>query len=257
MSNPNGDLILTIHGLVKRHGQQEVLTGVSLSLARGRVAVLIGPSGAGKSTVLRCINGLEAFDDGEITVRNELRLSAAQPARAREQTLHAIRQRVGMVFQQFNLFPHKTVLGNVVEAPLYVLGKPRGEAVSEAEALLKRVGLGNRLDSMPQQLSGGQQQRVAIARTLAMRPDLVLFDEPTSALDPQMTAEVLGVMTDLAAEGQTMLVVTHAMSFARRAAHEVHVLSHGTIVENGSPQQVFESPTNPATRALLHQVEMT
>jgi ABC-type histidine transport system ATPase subunit len=156
-----------------------------------------------------------------------------------------------MVFQQFNLFAHLTVLENVIEAPIHVLGKPRSEAISHARALLDRVGLAERLDAMPQQLSGGQQQRVAIARALAMQPDVMLFDEPTSALDPKTTGEVLAVMTDLAKSGQTMLVVTHAMAFARKVATKVHVLSEGVIVESGDPQQVFDDPTHSATRELL------
>jgi polar amino acid transport system ATP-binding protein len=244
--------MLTISQLVKRHGPREVLRGVSLSLGTGRVGVLIGPSGSGKSTVLRCINGLESFQGGEISVADQ-KLSANLPHRARQEELHQIRCRVGMVFQQFNLFPHLSVLGNVIEAPVHVLSKPRDQAVAEAHTLLDRVGLGDRLDSMPQQLSGGQQQRVAIARALAMRPAMILFDEPTSALDPRMTAEVLGVMTDLAREGQTMLVVTHAMGFARRVANDVHVISDGVIVESGPPDQIFGAPQHERTKELLEQ----
>ena len=158
-----------------------------------------------------------------------------------------------MVFQQFNLFPHKSVLGNVIEAPMHVLKQPRDQTVLEARKLLDRVGLGDRLDSLPAQLSGGQQQRVAIARALAMHPELILFDEPTSALDPKMTAEVLAVMADLAQQGETMLVVTHAMSFARRVANEVHVIANGVIVESGPPAQVFEAPQHAETKELLQQ----
>jgi ABC-type polar amino acid transport system ATPase subunit len=246
--------MLTISKLVKRHGEREVLRGVDLVLDRARVGVLIGPSGSGKSTVLRCINGLEVFQGGEISVAGKQML-ATHAHHERQENLHHVRCRVGMVFQQFNLFPHLSVVENVIEAPLMVLRKPRDQAMTEAKALLARVGLGDRLDSMPHQLSGGQQQRVAIARALAMRPEMVLFDEPTSALDPKMTAEVLDVMTDLAAEGQTMLVVTHAMGFARRVASDVHVIAGGVIVESGPPEQIFEAPQHPETKELLNEAK--
>jgi ABC-type polar amino acid transport system ATPase subunit len=246
--------MLTIDQLRKRHGEREVLRGVSLRLDKGRVGVLIGPSGSGKSTILRCVNGLERFEAGQIAV-DGCRLSATFSHRERQAGLRTIRSRVGMVFQQFHLFPHLSVVGNVIEAPVHVLKKPRDEAMAEARELLGRVGLGDRLESAPQELSGGQQQRVAIARALAMRPDLLLFDEPTSALDPQMTAEVLAVMADLAREGQTMLVVTHAMGFARRVAHQVHVIAEGVIVEEGPPEQIFGAPKEPQTRLLLQQAD--
>jgi ABC-type polar amino acid transport system ATPase subunit len=248
--------MLKITNLHKRHGEREILKGSSLELAPARVGVLIGPSGSGKSTLLRCVNGLESFEQGQIEVAGQ-NLSADLTYRAHQHALLEIRRRVGMVFQQFHLFPHLSAIENVIEAPTHVLKKSRDQAMVEGKALLDRVGLGDRLDSMPTQLSGGQQQRVAIARSLAMRPDLILFDEPTSALDPQMTAEVLAVMTDLAKEGQTMLVVTHAMGFARRVAHEVHVMSAGVIVENGPPQQVFESPEHQATKDLLQQAHIS
>jgi ABC-type polar amino acid transport system ATPase subunit len=244
--------MLIISQLVKRFRDREVLRGVSLGLESGKVGVLIGPSGSGKSTILRCINGLEAFDAGEIAVA-EGRLTGGLSYHERQQQLAQIRRRVGMVFQQFNLFPHMTVLGNVVEAPVHVLKLPRERAVAEARKLLDRVGLGDRLDSLPAQLSGGQQQRVAIARALAMHPELILFDEPTSALDPKMTAEVLAVMADLAQQGETMLVVTHAMQFARRVANEVHVIANGVIVESGPPAQIFEAPQHAETKELLQQ----
>jgi ABC-type polar amino acid transport system ATPase subunit len=248
--------MLTITGLMKRHGSREILRGVSLELSKGQVGVLIGPSGSGKSTVLRCVNGLEVFQGGSIRV-DALELSATQPHHERQSRLHQIRCRVGMVFQQFNLFPHLSVLGNIIEAPINVLNKTREAAVADARLLLDRVGMGERLDAMPHHLSGGQQQRVAIARALAMKPELILFDEPTSALDPKMTGEVLAVMTDLAKEGQTMLVVTHAMGFARRVAHEVNVIADGVIVEKGPPDQIFGSPQHERTRELLHQAEVT
>lgn len=246
--------MLKIASLVKRHGNREVLRGVSLELARGRVGVLIGPSGSGKSTLLRCVNGLEVFQAGEVTVGMTRLDAAASPQR--QQQLRDIRRKVGMVFQQFNLFPHLSVLGNVIEAPMHVLKKPREAAVADAAALLDRVGLGDRLESMPHQLSGGQQQRVAIARALAMHPELILFDEPTSALDPKMTGEVLAVMADLARGGQTMLVVTHAMGFARRVANDVHVIADGVIAESGPPEQIFDAPQHERTKELLHQAEM-
>jgi ABC-type polar amino acid transport system ATPase subunit len=246
--------MLTIDHLCKRHGEREVLRGVSLRLDKARVGVLIGPSGSGKSTILRCINGLERFEAGEITV-DGCPLRAICSHRERQADLRNIRSRVGMVFQQFHLFPHLSVLGNVIESPIHVQKKPRDTAIAEARVLLERVGLGDRLQSAPHQLSGGQQQRVAIARALAMRPDLLLFDEPTSALDPQMTAEVLAVMADLASQGQTMLVVTHAMGFARRVAHQVHVVAEGVIVEEGPPGQIFGAPEKPQTRLLVQQAE--
>jgi polar amino acid transport system ATP-binding protein len=244
--------MLTISQLVKRFRDREVLRGVSMTLEPGKVGVLIGPSGSGKSTLLRCINGLEVFNGGEIAVAGG-RLVGDASHRERQQQLARIRRHVGMVFQQFNLFPHKSVLGNVIEAPLHVLKTPYDQAAAEARQILDRVGLGDRLESYPSQLSGGQQQRVAIARALAMKPQLVLFDEPTSALDPKMTGEVLAVMADLARQGQTMLVVTHAMEFARRVANEVHVMSGGVIVESGPPAQVFGSPQHAETRELLQQ----
>lgn len=247
--------MLAVRELVKSHGLRQVLRGVNLDLAKGHVGVLIGPSGSGKSTVLRCLNGLEKFQGGEFTI-GSLRLAADASPRQRHDTLQRIRQRVGMVFQQFNLFPHLSVLGNVIEAPVHVLGRPWDEIAAEAQKLLDRVGLGDRLHSYPHQLSGGQQQRVAIARALAMRPELILFDEPTSALDPRMTAEVLAVMTDLAKDGQTMLVVTHAMGFARRVANAVHIIADGVIAEFGPPEQIFENPQQPATKEFLRQVEL-
>lgn len=248
---PQAHTMLTISNLIKRHGDREILKGVSLTMEKGSVGVLIGPSGSGKSTLLRCVNGLEEFHGGSISIGALPPLNAELTAHARRARLLQLRQKVGMVFQQFNLFPHLSVLGNVIEAPIHVLKRNRDEAITEASRLLDRVGLGDRLDSSPSQLSGGQQQRVAIARALAMRPELMLFDEPTSALDPQMTAEVLAVMADLAKDGQTMLVVTHGMSFARRAATCVYVMSSGVIVESGDPQQVLESPQHPATKALI------
>jgi polar amino acid transport system ATP-binding protein len=237
-------------GLVKRHGALTVLRGIDLSVRRGEVAAIIGPSGGGKSTFLRCLNGLERFHGGTVAV-DGLALAWDCTGKDRDRCLREVRRRLGMVFQQFHLFPHRTVLQNVIEGPVYVLGRPRAEAEHEARSLLDRVGLADKLDSRPRQLSGGQQQRVAIARALAMRPEAILFDEPTSALDPRSTADVLAVMADLARDGQTMIVVTHAMSFARQVAHTVHVFGDGRVLESGPPDQVFEAPEQEATRHFL------
>src|SRR5437660_12168044 len=229
--------MIELRGLVKSHGSLRVLDGVSMSVRRGEVAAVIGPSGGGKSTMLRCINGLESFEDGEVVV-NGTRLCSGPPRREARQALRSLRARVGMVFQQFHLFPHMDVLTNVMSGPLYVLGRPRAEAEADARQLLERVGLADKLRAAPEQLSGGQQQRVAIARALAMRPEAILFDEPTSALDPRMAAEVMNVITDLARSGQTMLVVTHAMYSPRSVAQQVPVLHEGRIVESGPPDQI-------------------
>ena len=246
--------MIEVEGLVKRHGSAEVLRGVNLSVARGEVAAIIGSSGSGKSTLLRCLNGLETFQAGSVVV-DGLRVDSSSPAKAREACARQVCRRVGMVFQAYHLFPHRSVLENVTEGPIYVLGMERAKAVERAERLLDRVGLRDRLAARPRELSGGQQQRVAIARALAMEPRAMLFDEPTSALDPRMTAEVLAVMADLARDGLTMLVVTHAMRFARRLANTVHVIANGVIVESGPPDQVFDAPGADATRRLLAQVE--
>jgi ABC-type polar amino acid transport system ATPase subunit len=245
--------MIEVNDLVKRHGAVEVLRGVSLSIARGEVAAVIGPSGSGKSTFLRCLNGLERFQSGWVTI-DGLRFGAGVHPVDWNCIHRAVCRRVGMVFQSFNLFPHRTALENVMEGPLFVLGLDREIAEERARRLLDRVGLSDRLSALPRALSGGQQQRVAIARALAMEPQAILFDEPTSALDPRMTAEVLAVMTDLAGDGLTMVVVTHAMSFARRVAHTVHVFGDGRVIESGPPAQIFEEPHEEATRALLSTV---
>ncbi len=241
--------MITLNGIVKRYGNQEVLRGVTMSVARGEVCVLLGPSGGGKSTLLRTINGLETFDEGSIDVTGTKLTAATGPVR--DAALLEIRRKVGMVFQQFNLFAHRTVLQNVIEAPMHVLGQSREQAVGKAKQLLERVGMLPKCDAMPGSLSGGQQQRVAIARTLAMQPDAILFDEPTSALDPNTTSEVVAVMQDLAKDGQGMIVVTHGMHFARNVAHTVHILHSGAIIESGPPQQVFEQPQHEVTRSFL------
>jgi ABC-type polar amino acid transport system ATPase subunit len=236
--------------LVKRYGSLGVLNGISLTVARGEVAVIVGPSGGGKSTFLRCLNGLETFQDGIVEIAG-LELTPALTHSERKLRLGQIRRQVGMVFQQFNLFPHRTVLGNVIEAPMQVLCQSREEAEAKGKQLLERVGLGAKLNVMPDTLSGGQQQRVAIARALAMQPKAILFDEPTSALDPRMAAEVESVITDLAREGQTMVVVTHSMRLARRAANTLYVFEGGRILESGQPEQVFDAPREEATRQFL------
>jgi ABC-type polar amino acid transport system ATPase subunit len=238
--------------LCKRHGKLEVLRGISLAVAEGEVAVIVGPSGGGKSTFLRCLNGLEPFHAGEVRV-GEHRLAPGEQNRQTLARLQLVRREVGMVFQQFNLFPHLSTLENVAEAPLRVLKLPRDEAIARAKTLLDRVGLADKLHERPERLSGGQQQRVAIARALAMQPRAILFDEPTSALDPRMTGEVLAVLADLAKTGQTMIVVTHAMNFARRAAHQVHVFEEGRVLESGPPQQIFENPREKGTAEFLRE----
>ena len=223
-----------------------------MDVAQGRVEAIIGPSGSGKSTFLRCINGLETFQGGSIQV-GALALTPDTDPRRDATLLREVRTRVGMVFQQFNLFPHLTVLENLCEAPVQVRGESRSEAEARAIALLDRVGLAAKKDELPKNLSGGQMQRVAIARTLMMKPEAILFDEPTSALDPVMAGEVLAVMGDLAKSGQTMIVVTHSMNFARNLASKVHVFADGLDVESGPPQAIFEDPQHAITKAFLHQ----
>ncbi|WP_228461236.1 amino acid ABC transporter ATP-binding protein [Paracoccus liaowanqingii] len=220
---------------------------MSFDVARGEVVCIIGPSGSGKSTVLRCINGLEAYNQGLITVDGQ----TVDPA---NKSITGIRTQVSMVFQRFNLFPHRTALENVMEGPVHVKGIPRAEAREQARSLLDKVGLGPRSNYHPGQLSGGQQQRVAIARALAMEPKAILFDEPTSALDPELVGEVLGVMRDVATEGMTMVVVTHEMSFAREVADRVLFLEGGVIVEQGEPAQILRAPQHPRTQDFLHRV---
>jgi ABC-type polar amino acid transport system ATPase subunit len=246
--------MIRVKDLVKRHGKEEVLRGITLEVAKGEVAVVIGPSGGGKSTFLRCIIGLEKIDGGRVEV-DGLVLDAEMGERENRTVLGHIRRKVGMVFQSFNLFPHRSVLGNVMEAPVHVLRLPEEEAAADARRLLDRVGLAAKLDQMPGTLSGGQMQRVAIARALAMRPEVILFDEPTSALDPRMAAEVQAVMADLARDGQTMVVVTHAMGFARSAGHRVHVFGGGRVIESGTPEEVFGAPRDPVTKEFLSNLQ--
>ena len=243
--------MITVTNLVKSHGSIEILKGISFAASRGDVDAVIGPSGGGKSTFLRCINGLERFQSGEVRIGDCVLTSDTHPRRDAA-LLQKVRRRVGFVFQQFNLFPHLTVLENLIEAPIQVLKMPRTEAVARAEKLLDRVGLRDKIDARPKTLSGGQQQRVAIARALLMQPEVILFDEPTSALDPVMASEVLSLMADLARDGQTMIVVTHSMHFARSVATRVHVFAGGHDVECGPPAEVFENPQHPTTRAFLN-----
>jgi polar amino acid transport system ATP-binding protein len=244
-------------GVRKRFGQVTALESVDLDVDPGQVVCLIGPSGSGKSTFLRCINHLEQIDGGILSVDGELvgyRRQGDRLYELRDREVCRKRAEIGMVFQRFNLFPHLTALGNVVEAPIRVKKERRADAVEHARALLGRVGLADRADAYPSQLSGGQQQRVAIARALAMRPKLMLFDEPTSALDPELVGEVLDVMRGLAADGMTMVVVTHELGFARGVADAVAFMDNGAIVEAGPPAQVLGDPRHERTRAFLSKV---
>ncbi|MGQ9505087.1 MAG: amino acid ABC transporter ATP-binding protein [Thermogutta sp.] len=243
---------IEVEGLCKRFGQRTVLQRVSFSVDRGETVAIIGPSGAGKSTILRCLNGLCSFDMGTIRVGSYRLCPGRRPAAFAE--LRQIRQRLGMIFQDFQLFPHFTVLQNVVEAPIHVLGMTRRDAERRARSLLDRVGLADRGDAYPRELSGGQKQRVAIARALAMDPFGLLCDEITSALDPELKAEVLAVLEDLRHDGMTLVLVTHELGFARRVANRIIVLADGEIVENGPPAQVLETPEHPRTSRFLEQV---
>jgi len=231
----------------KWFGALHVLRGVTLSVAAGEVVVVCGPSGSGKSTLIRCVNALERVQGGAMVVLGETITSAGV-------SFTRLRTQVGMVFQQFNLFPHMTALRNIMLAPMKVRGLARVEAEKTARALLERVGIPEKADHYPANLSGGQQQRVAIARALAMQPRIMLFDEPTSALDPEMINEVLEVMTDLARDGMTMMVVTHEMGFARRVAHRVVFMDEGVIVEEGDPQSFFAAPKSDRTRQFLSKI---
>jgi polar amino acid transport system ATP-binding protein len=241
----------------KRFGRLEVLKSVSLQVHRGETVCLIGPSGSGKTTFIRCINHLERIDAGRIEVNDHLIGYRERNGRMIEDSERSIarqRTQIGMVFQRFNLFPHKTALENVTEAPVHVLGMPKEQAEAEAEALLARVGLADKRNAYPGKLSGGQQQRVAIARALAMKPALMLFDEPTSALDPEVTGEVLAVMEELAHAGMTMIVVTHEMGFAKVAADRVAMMDEGRIIEQGPPEHFFLEPSEPRTKQFLSKI---
>ena len=241
----------------KSFGRLEVLKGVSLEVRKRETICIIGPSGSGKTTFIRCINHLEKIDSGRIEVNGRLigyREQNGKLVEDNERSIAKQRTQIGMVFQRFNLFPHKTALENVIEAPIHVLGTPRKKATAEAEILLERVGLGDKQDTYPGNLSGGQQQRVAIARALAMKPALMLYDEPTSALDPEVIGEVLTVMEELAHEGMTGIVVTHEMGFAKVAADRVVMMDDGRIIEQGTPEHFFEAPTEERTRQFLSKI---
>jgi len=241
------DAAIRVDRLSKRFGRLDVLRDVSCAVGEGEVVCIIGPSGSGKSTLLRCMNGLEEATSGRVLVHG-------LEVHDRGTDLDAVRREVGMVFQRFNLFPHKTVLQNVTLAPGLLRGLTAGEARERAEALLAKVGVADKRDAWPNQLSGGQQQRVAIARALAMQPKIMLFDEPTSSLDPEMVGEVLAVMQQLAEEGMTMAVVTHEMGFARRVADRVFFLDQGQLLEEGTPAAVFDQPREERTRQFLSKV---
>jgi len=243
---------IEVEDLCKRFGHRTVLHKVAFRVDRGETVAIIGPSGAGKSTLLRCLNGLCNFDGGTIRVGSLVLRSGRRPAPFA--TLRQIRQRLGMIFQDFQLFPHLTVLQNVTEAPIHVLGVARRDAERQAQALLDRVGLAGHIHAFPQQLSGGQKQRVAIARALAMNPFGLLCDEITSALDPELKAEVLAVLEDLRRDGMTLILVTHEMAFAQRVADRIIVLVDGEIVEDGPPARVFRTPEHPRTTRFLEQV---
>ncbi|UYU33881.1 amino acid ABC transporter ATP-binding protein [Siccibacter colletis] len=239
--------MIHINNLHKHFGDSHVLRGISCDVKPQEVVCVIGPSGSGKSTFLRCMNALESVSEGEVEVNGFA-------IHDRKTDLNKMRESVGMVFQRFNLFPHMTVLQNLMMAPINLRGMKRAEAETLALSLLAKVGLSDKRDAWPSSLSGGQQQRVAIARALAMGPSIMLFDEPTSALDPELVGEVLGVMKDLAAEGMTMVIVTHEMGFAREVADRVIFIDNGVIQEQGTPEQIFTAPTNPRTAAFLSKV---
>ncbi|MFO0754430.1 MAG: amino acid ABC transporter ATP-binding protein [Thermodesulfovibrionales bacterium] len=248
--------MITVKGLHKSYGELRLFKGIDLTVRKGEVVVCIGPSGSGKSTFLRCINGLEFFQQGEIEIGaiGLHSINRVRPSRADDELLRKVRCTVGMVFQHFNLFPHMTVLENITEAPRRVLGAARSEAEERARSLLSRINLEEKVHEYPSELSGGEQQRVAIARALAMKPEAMLFDEPTSSLDPEMVGEVLAVMKGLAREGMTMLIATHEMDFAREVADRVVVFDRGEIVEIDAPERLFTQPRAKRTKLFLSRV---
>jgi polar amino acid transport system ATP-binding protein len=249
--------VVVAEGVEKNFGAAKVLQGIDVVVTKGEVLCIIGPSGSGKSTFLRCINHLEKIDGGRLVVNGSLvgyRQRGNKLYELRDREIVKERQRIGMVFQHFNLFPHKTVLENVIEGPVQVKKEFRASATARARTLLERVGLAHRADAYPREMSGGQQQRVAIARALAMDPELMLFDEPTSALDPELVGEVLDVMKDLARSGMTMVVVTHEIGFAREVGSKLIFIDEGRVVESGPPRDVLTNPRHARTRAFLSKV---
>ena len=260
--------VLTVAGLRKSFGDHTVLRSIDLEVRRGDVVALIGPSGSGKTTVLRCLNSLEIPDGGRITIGGDVDVDfgagaavaagggrAGKASRVSKRELNALRDRSAMVFQHYNLFPHMTVLQNVIEGPVQVRKVPLAEAVAEGERLLARVGLSEKRDAYPFQLSGGQQQRVGIVRALAMRPEVLLFDEPTSALDPELVGDVLSVIKELSEEGWTMVIVTHELAFAREVADEVVFMDQGVVVERGAPEVVLGAPREERTRQFVRRLQ--
>ena len=243
----DNNLKIHVRNLKKNFGKLEVLKDINVDITEGEVVVLIGPSGSGKSTFLRCLNQLEVATDGQIVVDGE-------DVTDHHTDINKLREKIGMVFQHFNLFPHKTVLENIMMAPVELKKMTKEEAKETGLKLLRRVGMEDKADAYPSQISGGQKQRVAIARSLAMNPDIMLFDEPTSALDPEMVGEVLAVMKELAADGMTMVVVTHEIGFAREVANRVIFMDGGYIVEQGTPQEIFNNPKEPRTIDFLNKV---
>ena len=251
------NVMLRMTDIHKSFGNQDVLKGIDFTVRRGEVSAIIGPSGSGKSTLLRCINMLETIDKGNIEVEGKFLVKTGPSGEALYATKPECREllsSMGMVFQQFNLFPHMTVLENLLEAPVHVQNRKKEEVIPEAEELLRKVGLFEKKDAYPSRISGGQQQRVAIARALTMKPDIMLFDEPTSALDPELTGEVLKTMRELAEEKMTMVVVTHEMAFAREVASHVMFMADGYVVEEGEPEQVFGHPQEERTQNFLRNM---
>ncbi|MBR2463376.1 MAG: amino acid ABC transporter ATP-binding protein [Spirochaetaceae bacterium] len=250
----NTEAIIRVENLDKRFGALHVLKGITEEIHQGEVVVIIGPSGSGKSTFLRCLNLLEEPDSGTIIFDGYTLTDKSIPRRRREKNIDFYRSEMGMVFQHFNLFPHKSVLENIILAPVLLKRKTREEAVTKAMELLERVGLAEKAHSYPPQLSGGQKQRIAIVRSLAMEPKVMLFDEPTSALDPEMVGEVLAVIKDLAKEGMTMAVVTHEMRFAQEAGTRIFFMDQGVILEQGKPHDIFTNPQHPRLKDFLGKV---
>lgn len=255
MSNPEVTMI-TVKDLHKSYNGHHLFKGISLDVKKGEVIAIIGPSGSGKSTFLRCLNGLEYFQEGEVIVEGVKlhSINRLNPGKEDLEAIRKIRLKVGMVFQQFNLFPHMTVLENIIEAPVRVLGIDSNVARENALILLRRINLENKINSLPEDLSGGEQQRVAIVRALAMKPEVMLFDEPTSSLDPEMVGEVLSVIKGLVDGGMTTLIVTHLMQFAREVADRVVVFDKGDIIEIGLPDEIFTNPKNERTKSFLSRI---